>query len=333
MNFTLIICTYMRPVPLLNLLNSVEGQTLYPNEILIIDGSTNDETAKILNQNSFENLTYFMVPKEHRGLTKQRNFGISKVSLASDIVCFLDDDTILDSNYFEEIAKTYLLFPESLGVGGYINNETKWEKVSNDYVPTIKEFVYDGWMKNDGSRFVLRKKLGLDSNVKPGFLPEFSNGRSVSFLPPSGKIYEVEQLMGGVSSFKKSVFDTFKFSTYFEGYGLYEDADFTLRVSKTGKLYVNTNATLGHFHDESGRPNKYEYGKMVTRNGWYVWRVKYPNPSFKARLKWNAISFLLTIIRFSNIFTTTKRQEAFTESLGRIAGWVSLLYNKPKIES
>ena len=333
MNFTLIVCTYMRPQPLLSLLNSVKLQTLYPNEILIIDGSTNDKTEIFLENYNFQNLYYFLVPEENRGLTKQRNFGVSKVSKNSKIICFLDDDTVLEPTYFEEIIKTYFIFPDALGVGGYINNESKWEKVLGNYSPSIKEFACDGWKQRDGSRFVLRKIFGLDSNTKPGFLPDFSNGRSISFLPPSGKIYEVEQLMGGVSSFKRSVFDHFKFSIYFEGYGLYEDADFTLRLSKTGKLYVNTKAQLGHFHDQSGRPNKYQYGKMVLRNGWYVWRVKFPNPSLKAKFKWNAIVLLLTVIRFSNIFTTKKRQEAFTESLGRFVGWLSLLYNKPKIES
>jgi hypothetical protein len=70
---------------------------------------------------------------------------------------------------------------------------------------------------------------------------------------------------------------------------------------------------------------------MVVRNGWYVWRVKYPNPSFVARFKWNIIILLLSFIRFSNIFTTSKRQEAFTETMGRILGWLSLFYNRPKI--
>ena len=320
----------MRPIPLLSLLNSVKNQTVYPNEILIIDGSTNNETEVMINQNSFQNLIYFQVSQADRGLTKQRNFGITKVSNDSKLVFFLDDDTILETNYFEEIIKTYTIFPDALGVGGYINNETKWKKAAVEYKPTIYDFAYDGWIQKDGSRFVLRKRLGLDSNVKPGFLPEFSNGRSTSFLPPTGKIYEVEQLMGGVSSFKKSVFDNFKFSAYFEGYGLYEDADFTLRLSKTGKLYVNTKAQLGHFHDQSGRPNKYQYGKMVVRNGWYVWRVKYPNPSLKAKFKWNVIVILLTFIRFSNIFTDNKRKEAFIEALGRTIGWFSLLFNKPK---
>ncbi|WP_445454372.1 glycosyltransferase family 2 protein [Flavobacterium sp. 25HG05S-40] len=330
MNFTLIVCTYMRPIPLLELLHSVQRQTLYPNEILIIDGSTNEETKTALSQNPFQGLLYFKVTDEERGLTKQRNFGVARVSKDCEVICFLDDDTILDPQYFEEIIRTYTIFPKALAVGGYINNESKWTEVSKDYKPTIHEYAYDGWKQQDGSRFVMRKRLGLDSDCKPGFLPEFSNGRSISFLPPSGKIYEVEQLMGGVSSFKKSVFDTFSFSTYFEGYGLYEDADFTLRLSKSAKLYVNTKAQLGHYHDESGRPNKYQYGKMVVRNGWYVWRVKYPKPSLKAKFKWNAIVLLLAFIRFSNIFTTQKKKEAFTEFAGRIVGWLSLFINKPR---
>ncbi|MNR04290.1 hypothetical protein D3C85_1202350 [compost metagenome] len=215
-------------------------------------------------------------------------------------------------------------------MGGYICNEIKWDKVSYNYIPKINEFCFDGWKRKDGSRFVLRKKLNLDSDCPPGFSPSFSHGRSVGFLPPSSKTYEVEQLMGGVSSFRKSVFEKFSFSTYFEGYGLYEDADFTLRVAKTGKLYLNTNAKLEHFHDASGRPNQYKYGKMVVRNGWYVWHVKNPNPKFVSRFKWNSITILLTIIRFSNVLTDSHKKAALTEVLGRTVGWWSLFFDKPK---
>lgn len=320
----------MRPKPLVDLLESVKAQTLYPDEILIIDGSLNDETQLALRSSRYLNLQYFKVDEQYRGLTKQRNFGITKVKQDADIVCFLDDDTILDPSYFAEILKTYDLFPAALGVGGYITNEDKWDFVGPNYQPPLEEYYYDGWKKKDGSRFVMRKKLGLDSDTKPGFLPEFSHGRSVGFLPPSDKIYEVEQLMGGVSSFHKSVFETFQFSTYFEGYGLYEDADFTLRLSKAGKLYVNTSATLGHFHDSSGRPSQFRYGKMVVRNGWYVWRIKHPKPRWNAKIKWHMITLLLTVVRFMNIFTTSKRKEAFAEALGRTVGWFSLFFHTPK---
>jgi GT2 family glycosyltransferase len=331
MNFSLIICTFKRPQALLTLLQSVKQQILYPNEILIIDGSPDAATEETLTQNSFLNLTYFKVEEKNRGLTNQRNYGIARVSATSEVVCFLDDDTVLAPDYFEQIMTTYKNYPNALGVGGYITNEVTWQYVGMEYESKINEFYYDGWKRIDGTRFILRKKLHIDADTKPGFLPEFSHGRSVGFLPPSNKTYEVEQLMGGVSSFKKKVFETFQFSQYFEGYGLYEDADFTLRVAKTGKLYLNTAAQLEHHHDAAGRPNQLAYGKMVVRNGWYVWRVKNPKPSFKTKLKWHAITIVLTCIRLTNIITTKNKKEAFTETIGRIIGWFSLFLSKPKI--
>lgn len=321
----------MRPIPLLNLLNSVKIQTLYPNEILIIDGSTNEDTAEIIAQNSFQNLTYFQVSAADRGLTKQRNFGVSKVSNDSEVICFLDDDTILEPTYFEEIINAFQSDNDIVGVAGVAINEMRWiEKQPNKKYSKYKFYDFEGYVYPEGLRNVMRNILGLQSNLGPGRIPEFSNGRTCGF-PLNDKIYEVDLLIGMSFSFRKIVFNSIKFSHYFEGYGLYEDADFSIRAQQFGKNVITTKAKLSHYHDQSGRPNKYQYGKMVTRNGWYVWRVKYPNPSFVARFKWNAISLLLIIIRFSNIFTTSKRQEAFTETMGRIVGWFSLFYDRPKI--
>lgn len=329
--FTLIVCTYKRAQPLKTLLNSVAEQTLYPDEILIVDGSPDNETRDMLSHNSYANLAYFHVPPEHRGLTRQRNFGIERVDAASDIVCFLDDDIVLTQTYFEQLISTYDTFPDAWGVGGYIINEIQSTPVSEGYIPKSDEYVYDGWKRKDGPRFVVRKMLGLDADVPPGFTPAFSHGRSVGFLPPSGKTYQTGTLMGGVSSFRKDVFNYFRFSPYFEGYGLYEDADFTIRVAKSGNLYCNTAATLLHYHHPSGRPNQFGYGRMVVRNGWYVWRVFNRKPSANAVWKWHAITFLLMIIRFGNVLTTRERRAALSEALGRFSGWLSLLYNLPKI--
>ena len=320
----------MRPIPLQTLLDSVQNQTWYPDEILIIDGSLNLETEKALATKQYPNLKYYRVEPAHRGLTKQRNFGINRVMTAAEVVCFLDDDTVLEPDYFEQLVGTYALFPDAMGVGGFIINVGPWTEVGQKYTPKANEYYYDGWKRSDSNRFVIRKKLGLMTTNSPCFMPPESHGRSVAFLPPSGKIYEVQQFMGGVSSFKKTVLDEHKFSTYFEGYGLYEDAEYTLRLSNLGKLYLNTNAGLYHYHDSSGRPDFYHYGKMVIRNGWFVWRTKYPKPTLKARLKWNTIAFLLTAIRFTNVLTATDKRDAFRETLGRIAGWWSLLYNQPK---
>ena len=331
MRFSLVICTYMRPQPLFKLLNSVKTQTLFPNEILIIDGSTNEDTETILNEHTLRNLKYFKVEAKDRGLTKQRNYGIAQVSKSSEIICFLDDDIVLEPDYFKNLISTYSIHPNALAVGGYIANEINWQESDNKN--NKYKFYYDGWMREEPSRFKIRRLFGLLPDRAPGFMPTFSHGRAIGFLPPSGKTYEVEQIMGGVSSYKKEVFNALNFSTYFEGYGLYEDADFSLRLVKKGKLFVNTSAQLQHYHDRSGRPNQYKYGKMVVRNGWYVWRVKYPKPNMKMRFKWNATVLLLTAIRFFNMFHTNKKNEALIESLGRLVGWLSLLFNKPKVQS
>jgi GT2 family glycosyltransferase len=332
MKFSLIICTYQRPEALLRLLKSVQLQSLYPDQILVIDGSLDTFTEEVLKSKEFSNLNYYKVGEQERGLTKQRNYGIQRVAETSEIVCFLDDDIVLTPDYFKNIVSTFNEFPDAVAVGGYILDVVQWKRNSVTKAVQFDEFEKDGWVRKLGSRNVLRKKLGLLSDQAPGIMPEFSNGLSIGFFPPSDKTYPVEFFMGGVASYRKELFKKINFSSYFEGYGLYEDMDFCLRASKIGQLYVNTAAQLYHYHEKAGRPNQYIYGKMVVRNGWYVWRVKFPNPTFKAQLKWHLTFLTLTLVRFGNSLTTKEKKEAFTESLGRTAGWWSLMWNKPKVQ-
>ncbi|MET0760035.1 MAG: glycosyltransferase family 2 protein [Flavobacterium sp.] len=331
MNFTLIICTYKRAQPLLKLLNSVNKQNVYPDEILIVDGSPDNETAAMLTAEHFKSLIYYKVLPEDRGLTKQRNYGIAKAATLSEIVCFLDDDTVLEPSYFEEILQSFQENDFVVGVGGVAINENRWlERKPNIVYNKNRFYTFEDYIYPEGIRNIARNYLGLQSNMASGRMPEFSHGRTCGF-PLNTKTYEVDLLIGMSFSFRRIVFENTKFSTFFEGYGLYEDADYSIRALQFGKNVINTAAQLSHYHDPSGRPNQYQYGKMVVRNGWYVWRVKYPNPSVKARLKWHAITLLLTAIRFTNILTTSKRKAAVTETLGRISGWIGLLWNKPKI--
>lgn len=140
MKFSLIVCTYMRREPLLKLLQSVNSQSLYPDEILIVDGSRHDETQNMIRENHFTNLKYFLVGDENRGLTRQRNFGIKNTGTDIEIVCFLDDDIVLEPEYFKELINTYQLFPEALGVGGYIIEDIQWIKTADNYEPAQHEF-------------------------------------------------------------------------------------------------------------------------------------------------------------------------------------------------
>lgn len=328
----------MRPYPLSRLLASVQKQTIVPDEILIIDGSTNDETKHMLetqfqveiSETRIQNfsITYHKVPPNHRGLTKQRNYGIERVGSNIDIVAFLDDDTVLDSNYFKNLVEAFIGLPDAAGIGGLATNENRWQPKTMTQYNLQTHYVFQNYVVAESSRNVLRNKLGLASNELPGVMPLFGHGRTFSY-PLTGKNYPVDLLVGMSMAFRKKVVDELHFSTFFEGYGLYEDADFSLRALHYGQNYLATSVQLEHHHDSAGRPNKFSYGKMVVRNGWYVWRLKHPNPNLNNKFKWYQITLLLTLVRISNIVTTKQPKEALTESIGRLAGLTSLIFNKP----
>jgi len=321
----------MRPKALTDMLASVNQQSNYPDQIVIVDGSTNDETKEALAKKEYKNLFYYKVSDENRGISQQRNFGLTKVSNDMKIVCFLDDDIVLTQDYFQHLIGTYKIYPNAGAVGGYITNEVSWRKLKPNEKVGYRQYEAEGWVRDLGLRNVIRKRLGLLSNKPPCIMPEFSNGLSIGYFPPIDNIYKVQHFMGGVSSFTKEVVDTIKFSPYFHGYGLYEDSDYCLRIAKQYDLYVNTAAKLSHYHEPLGRPNQFNYGVMVSRNGWYVWRVGYPKPTIKAKFKWNTIALVLTLIRLSNVITSKNKKAAFTESMGRLYGLLSLIFNKPKI--
>jgi glycosyltransferase involved in cell wall biosynthesis len=330
MRFSLIVCTYMRPLALQQLLESVAEQTACPDQILIIDGSLDKKTESIVKDITLKNIEYHLVDAVSRGLTKQRNYGIKQLDSAAEIVCFLDDDTVLTSTYFFEILQTFQNNESYIGVGGVAINENNWmPKEQGVQYNKYRFYDWDGYIFLEGLRNVVRNVLGLASNLGPSRMPLFSHGRTCGF-PLVDKTYEVDLLIGMSMAFRTKIFKEIQFSHYFEGYGLYEDADFSLRALRFGKNSINTKAQLFHNHEPLGRPNQYQYGKMVVRNGWHVWRTYNPQPSLRDTFKWHAITIVLLFIRFTNTFTTKQRKAAFTEALGRFVGWWSLLVIRPK---
>jgi GT2 family glycosyltransferase len=190
----------------------------------------------------------------------------------------------------------------------------------------------DGFHLKLSTRDRFRAVLGLfPLLVQPGNIPLYGHGKSS--LPPTGKQYEVDHIMGGITAYRKTIFNHIQFSTFFEGYGLYEDFDFSVRANRYGRLLTNTAAKLSHHHADSGRPHTYTFGKMVVRNGWYVWRLKYPKPGTQNTLKWHIITLLLAFFRLSNVLTTNslKRKQAWGDFCGRIVAWVELLLFKPPL--
>lgn len=328
---SLIICTYNRPKSIQGLLDCLANISCKPDEIIIIDGSTNQSTAKLISDRKYAlNISYHLVAADVRGLTRQRNYGINHISDQSDVVAFLDDDVIVDDCYFGELKEFYKNHPKALGMGGYVTNEVKWEQVELNYTCSYFEFCWEGWKRREQGRMVIRKLLGLYPKCNPGEHSSFAHSLSLGYIPPSGRVYQVNFLIGCTMSFRKSIFKDITFSEYFDGYGLYEDMDFSLRASRIGKLYINTKATLCHYHEPAGRPNQFKFGVMVIRNGWYVWRVGNRSPTFMDVYKWWMTTITLALFKLISLFSGPNRVQALTEFFGRAAGIISLGFRKPK---
>ncbi|HEX8141048.1 MAG TPA: glycosyltransferase family 2 protein [Pyrinomonadaceae bacterium] len=332
---SLIVCTYRRAPEVEKLLRSLTSQTRLPDETLIVDASTDDETKRVvetfISQDALPKLTYYKAPPEHRGLTRQRNYGVERAS--GDLIAFLDDDTIPEPDYFAETVACFKRHPRAAGVGGYITNEVEWRQTdgpgSNGKASSAL-FKWGSWERREALRWRLRRRLGLVSTLAPGWVPDTGHGRPVGYLPPDGEDYEVEFFMGCSFAFRREVFDRQRFSSYFEGYGLYEDLDFCVRAARLAPLYLCTRARLAHYHAPSGRPNQFRYGLMVVRNGWMVWRRRWPEPPLKGRLGWWATTALLTLCRFAEAVGGPERLQSLTEGCGRVCGMASLFWKKPE---
>jgi GT2 family glycosyltransferase len=329
---TLIICTYGRPAAMRRLLEALPQQSVPPDEVLVVDASPDDATAAVVcgQQERWPagSLHYFRPPPEQRGLTRQRNYGIERARSA--IIAFLDDDTIPAPGYFAELRACFERHPAAIGVGGYITNEIRWRNACAGGQPRLSAFRSGTWERRDDYRWRLRKLLRLDSPLPPGWMPRSGHARPIGFLPPDDQDRRVEFVMGGASAWRSRVFRRQRFSPYFAGYGLYEDLDFCVRAACDGELYLCTRAQLEHYHAPAARPNQFRYGVMVVRNGWFVWRRRWPMPPLMDRLRWWAITLLLAVCRLGDALRTRPRGPALSEAVGRIWGMLTLLFRAPR---
>jgi len=339
---SLIVCTAGRPHCVERLLQAVASQTRCPDETLVVDasrGSAAQRTEKIVLAAVSPGTRYLHAGDEHRGLTRQRNLGIRESG--GELVAFLDDDTVPRDDYFEELGKAFDRRPSVVGVGGWIDDGL-WQRgkspaegmASSAGVRFADGWIeVDGWRRREGVRWRLRRILGLAPPFEPGCVPPEGHGWPISFLAPGADEVPVDCLMGGASAWRRTLLDEVHFSTFYEGYGLYEDLDFSLRAGRRGELVVARAAVVRHLHEPSARPRPFRYGKMVVRNGWRVWRVGNPRPRFGARVRWWTTGLLLAAIRAANVVTGPARRQSVLETAGRLAGFLRLTVAPPPLSS
>ncbi|TON79130.1 glycosyltransferase family 2 protein [Vibrio parahaemolyticus] len=99
---SLIITTYNWPTALISVLRSVENQTVLPDEIIIADDGSTDETVNLLKDYSVKGVKVIHAWQEDLGFraARARNLAVTKSS--GNYLIFIDGDMFLDKNFIED---------------------------------------------------------------------------------------------------------------------------------------------------------------------------------------------------------------------------------------
>jgi glycosyltransferase involved in cell wall biosynthesis len=106
---------------------SITQQTLQPDEVIVVDNDSNDNTKDVvLSFAGLLNIKYIFEPV--RGIPFARNTGIKNA--IGDIIAFIDDDCVADENWLKFIEAPFTRDPNIGTVGG----ELSYLKLENGYV-------------------------------------------------------------------------------------------------------------------------------------------------------------------------------------------------------
>ena len=218
---TVIIPTLNRPSELMNAINSLCAQSRLPCELIIVDQSVDDLSCRTVDiaLSKFKQIKLIYIhDSKISGLVDAKRVGLNHVS--GDIVCFLEDDVVLESDYLEEIELGFTTNPNMIGCSGVITNPPK--------VNSLYKFLFVMFHRG------IFKDKRIDVNG-------IYNGHS-------NRLLKSDMLSGGVSAWRREVFDNVEFDVA-NGFHMFEDIDFSTRVARHygNRLFINPNARLAHY--------------------------------------------------------------------------------------
>jgi len=275
---SVIICTKDRKNDLLECIKSVCGQTLLPNDVVIIDSSEKPENILETRDLPNQEIKIRHIHTTKPGLTRQRNIGIENCQ--GTYLMFLDDDTVLDRDYIKEVMRIFDIYKkEKIGgvIGRVIENDNKG----------IKRFL---WHCNQlYSTVFLLPRCG-DGKFQLSGSPTVINTHCVK------EIKKIEYLQGCNMTFRREVFDEFRFDEKLPGSTsgwIGEDDDVAYYTSRTHQNLYTPFAKLIHKVSPSARPDDYNKMKTVIQISHYLFRKNLPQDSIHKFAFWWATAGLL----------------------------------------
>jgi GT2 family glycosyltransferase len=212
--------TRNRPNDLVAAIDSILAQRRLPDELIIVDQSPGDESRQRvearIGPGSAMRLTYVHDPAI-AGLVPAKQVAASLAD--ADILCFLEDDVVLEPDYLAELETGFLQRADMLGCCGVVTN-----------LPSLPPF-YNGMFHLFHRGIFRDPRVGIHGRCE---------GSGHQLIPSHA-------LSGGLSAWRREVFAAIPFDVANDFFML-EDIDFSTRaVQQYGeRFFINPNARLEH---------------------------------------------------------------------------------------
>jgi len=261
-----LVATRNRSQPLARMLNSLAQQSMQPIEMIVVDGSTDDETEKLCQSKILQLDTKILYYRATEiGAAIQRNQAMQYAT--QNFIWLLDDDIIFEPNCVERLWQALESNSQLGGVNAMITNQKYLPpgKISRRLFQILHgrpEVSYAG------------KCIGPALNLLPEDNPNLPEVVSVEWLNTTCVMYRREALPNPL------------FPPIFTGYSLMEDVTLSLIVGKKWKLANARTARI--FHDSQPGDHKNNLGvlaKMDLVNRHYVMTQILNKSSFQDYIK------------------------------------------------
>jgi len=161
---TVVICTRNRAKLLVNCINSLVQQSpvnISDYEVIVVDNASTDNTKQVVFMEQFRTLNMNYLYEPRLGLSFSRNAGIN--SAKGDIICFIDDDVVVEKHYIYEIITSFQN-PKVSCVGGKAVPSWENSKPPFWFSPKFGHVVGQTFF-GDKSRFMEKDEFPFGCNM------------------------------------------------------------------------------------------------------------------------------------------------------------------------
>ena len=289
MTFSVVIPTKNRPTELATVIDSLLAQTRLPDQLIIIDQSSSD---KVIREKITPLLKEKGVALEY--IHDETITGLVQAKAASipynhcDYISFFDDDIVHEPDYLSAIEQAWVNYPDMIGVNGVILNAPK-----ESYLRRLLFRLTHFGLFKDNRQQVVRKL------------------KETTQAPQS-----VDALSGGLSTWKKEVFEQLGFDTK-NVFHAYEDKEFSIRVNRLfpNKMFIVPRAKLYHYHAAGNRQSLL---RRTENDVVEVWML------FKKNGNWDYLGFDFFVLLCGLLLNTLLRSASHLSLsflLAYLRGW------------